>query len=307
MMSKQRSSSKESEHPKRLTPINWVLAIAAGLLYSIALKYFVIPAGIILTGSEGIAVSISYYFENSTIFIVLYALFQTLLMAFAYRKISKTFAYRSLIVVATVILALLFLPEFHITQPDAYNERIMLVLFGGILAGCAKAVAFKNRGSTGDEDVIAAFYAMKYLKPVGSIAIIAGVVSTVFGLALQLLKTNDLALIINTLMYTALYLFVSTETLNTLYHKFKLTMLAVIHEHPDVIGNAIRKASPHRTYTIHPGVGGYEEKKLSMIRTIVTLEELPKLIAAINKAAPNAFYYHHEVEGVSRKFYISPI
>jgi len=307
MMSKQRSSTKESEHPKRLTPINWVLAISAGLLYAIALKYFIIPAGIILTGSEGIAVAISYYFDNSTIFIVLYAVFQTLLMAFAYRKISKTFAYRSLIVVVTVIVALLVLPEFHITQPDAYNERIMLVLFGGILAGCAKAVAFKNRGSTGDEDVIAAFYAMKYLKPVGSIAIIAGVVSTVFGLALQMLKTNDLALIINTLMYTALYLFVSTEILNTLYHKFKLTMLAVIHEHPDVIGNAIRNASPHRTYTIHPGVGGYEEKKLSMIRTIVTLEELPKLIEAVNKAAPNAFYYHHEVEGVSRKFYISPI
>ncbi len=306
-MKKKNTKSKKADHYKRLRPINWLLAIAAGLLYSISLKYFIIPAGIILTGSEGIAVAISYYFDNTTIFIILYAVFQSILMIFAHRKISKTFAYRSLIVVGTVLVSLLVLPEFRITQPDAYNERIMLVLFGGILAGCAKAVAFKNRGSTGDEDIIAAYYAMKYLRPVGSIAIIAGIISTVFGLALQYLKTNDLALVINTLMYTALYIFVSTEILNTLYHKFKLTMLAVIHEHPDVIGNAIRKASPHRTYTIHPGVGGYEEKKLSMIRTIVTLEELPKLLAAINKAAPNAFYYHHEVEGVSRKFYISPI
>ena len=183
----------------------------------------------------------------------------------------------------------------------------MLVLFGGILAGCAKAVAFKNRGSTGDEDIIAAFFAMKYLKPVGSVAVIAGIVSTIFGLGLQFLKTNDLALVINTLMYTVLFLFVSTETLNTLYHKFKLTMLAVIHKDPENIARILREVFPHRTFTIHPGVGGYQQQELSMIRTIITLEELPKLRAAINDQAPEAFYYHHEVEGVSRKFYISPI
>ena len=208
---------------------------------------------------------------------------------------------------STVIGSLLLLPTFTISQPGAVNERIMLVLFGGILAGCAKAVAFKNRGSTGDEDIIAAFFAMKYLKPVGSVAVIAGIVSTIFGLGLQFLKTNDLALVINTLMYTVLFLFVSTETLNTLYHKFKLTMLAVIHKDPENIARILREVFPHRTFTIHPGVGGYQQQELSMIRTIITLEELPKLRAAINDQAPEAFYYHHEVEGVSRKFYISPI
>ena len=280
--------------------------MSSGLLYAIALKYFIIPGGVILTGFEGIAVALSYYFESSALFIVLYAIFQSALL-FAYRRISKTFALRSIIVVSTVIGSLLLLPTFTISQPGAVNERIMLVLFGGILAGCAKAVAFKNRGSTGDEDIIAAFFAMKYLKPVGSVAVIAGIVSTIFGLGLQFLKTNDLALVINTLMYTVLFLFVSTETLNTLYHKFKLTMLAVIHKDPENIARILREVFPHRTFTIHPGVGGYQQQELSMIRTIITLEELPKLRAAINDQAPEAFYYHHEVEGVSRKFYISPI
>lgn len=281
--------------------------MSSGLLYAIALKYFIIPGGVILTGFEGIAVALSYYFESSALFIILYAIFQSALLVFAYRRISKTFALRSIIVVSTVIGSLLLLPTFTISQPGAVNERIMLVLFGGILAGCAKAVAFKNRGSTGDEDIIAAFFAMKYLKPVGSVAVIAGIVSTIFGLGLQFLKTNDLALVINTLMYTVLFLFVSTETLNTLYHKFKLTMLAVIHKDPENIARILREVFPHRTFTIHPGVGGYQQQELSMIRTIITLEELPKLRAAINDQAPEAFYYHHEVEGVSRKFYISPI
>lgn len=287
--------------------VSTTLAIAAGLLYAIALKYFVIPAGVILTGFEGIAVAISYFFDNETIFVILYAVFQFALLIFAHRKISRTFAMRSLIVVMTVISSLILLPHFAIVQPGAVNERIMLVLFGGILAGLAKAIAFKDRGSTGDEDIIAAYYATKYLKPVGSIAIIAGAVSTAFGLSLQFFKTNDLAPVINTLMYTALFLFISTETFNSLYHKFKLTMLAVINSDPSVISSTLKETLPHRTYTIHKGIGGYENKELSMIRTIITLEELPKILAAINTNAPNAFYYHHEIEGVSRKFYIAPI
>lgn len=160
-------------------------AVLAGLLYAIALKYFVFPAGVILTGTEGIAVSISYFFDRTWVFIVLYTVFQAGLLVFAYRKIGRGFAQRSLVVILSVIGGLSVLPELQFAQPEPQNERLILVLFGGILSGVAKAIAFRNRGSTGDEDVIAAYYAVKYLKPVGSIAVIAAVVSTVFGLGLQ--------------------------------------------------------------------------------------------------------------------------
>ena len=66
------------------------------------------------------------------------------------------------------------------------------------------------------------------LKPVGSIGIIAAGVSTSFGIALDLLKNGALESAVNTLMYTCIYIFASAETLNNLYHKFKLTMLAII-------------------------------------------------------------------------------
>ncbi len=290
-----------------MKPINWVLAIGAGLLYAIALRYFVIPAEVIPTGTEGIAVSLSYFFESPVLFIVLYTLMQSVLIVFAVRRISGAFALRTLVVVSSVVISLLVLPEFEIVQPGAANERIMLVLFGGILAGCAKAIAFRDRGSTGDEDIVAAYLAMKYLRPVGSIAIIAGAVSTVFGLALAFLKSGDLAAVINTLMYTALYLWVSTETLNNLYHKFKLTMLSVVHEDTDAVAAAVREVAAHRTYTLQPGVGGFDGRSRSTLRTVVTLEELPALLDAIERAAPDAFYYHHELEGVSRRFYISPV
>jgi len=62
----------------------------AGLVYAAALKYFVLPSKVILTGSEGIAAALSYYFESYTLFIGLYVVFQLALLSFAWLKVGRT-------------------------------------------------------------------------------------------------------------------------------------------------------------------------------------------------------------------------
>ena len=178
--------------------------VGAGLLYASALKYFVLPSKVILTGSEGIATAVAYYFDSYVLFIGLYLIFQAILLGFAYWKLGKVFANRSLLVVATVLIGLTLLPTLTFAQPEPQNERIILVIFGGLLAGFAKAIAFQKRGSTGDEDILGAYFAMKYLRPVGVIAVFAAVVSTSLGMALDLLKTGAFEMAVNTLMYTCM-------------------------------------------------------------------------------------------------------
>lgn len=287
--------------------IEYTLIIFAGILYGVALKYFVLPSQVILTGTEGIAASLSYYFNNYWLFIALYLLFQSALLIFALIRVSRIFALRSFAVVATVVTALALLPELRFAQPEPQNERIILVIFGGLLAGVAKAVAFQNRGSTGDEDILGAYFAMKYLKPVGLIGIFSAVGSTTFGLVMNLLKTGEFESTINTLMYTCIYIFVSAETLNNLYHKFKITMLAIITREYQEVGRAITTSSTHRTYTVQEGVGGRSGESFWMVRTIITHEELPQMLEAVEAADPNCFYYHHDIEGISRRYYIAPI
>ncbi|MEQ8820503.1 MAG: YitT family protein [Sumerlaeia bacterium] len=192
-------------------------------------------------------------------------------------------------------------------SPEPQHERIILVLFGGLLAGASKALAFRYRGSTGDEDILGAYFAMKYLKPVGSIAILAAVVSTTFGLALSYIKTNDFEAVVNTLMYTCIYIFASAETLNNLYRKFQITMVSVISKDYKVIGQAIVGALSHRTYTVQEGLGGRSGDSFWLVRTIITHEELPQLLDALEDADPHCFFYHHDVEGVSSRYYIKPI
>lgn len=287
--------------------IDYGLNLLAGILYAIALKYFVLPSKVILTGTEGIATALSYYYDSYWLFIGLYVLFQSALLAFAFARVSRVFARRSLLVVATVVVGLAVLPEFQFAQPEPQNERIILVLFGGLLAGAAKAIAFTHRGSTGDEDVLGAYFAVKYLKPVGSIAIVAAMGSTAFGLAMDLLKNGEFESVVNTLMYTCIYIFASAETLNNLYRKFKITMLAIVTRRPKEVGAAITTRSAHRTYTTHPGTGGRSGEVFVVVRTIITHEELPPMIAAIQSADPGCFYYYHDIEGISSRYHIPPI
>ncbi|MCA9115946.1 MAG: YitT family protein [Planctomycetaceae bacterium] len=284
----------------------YVLIVMAGVLYAVALKYFVLPANVILTGTEGIATALSYYFESYWLFIALYALFQAGFLAFAFARVSRVFALRSLVVVSTVILALSVLPELRFAQPEPQNERVILVLFGGILAGVAKAVAFTNRGSTGDEDIPGAYFAMKYLKPVGVIGIIAAIGSTAFGIGLGLFKNGEFESAVNTLMYTCIYIFASAETLNNIYRKFKITMLAVITVREEDVGKAITSSSAHRTFTRHPATGGHSGAAFHVVRTIITHEELPQMIDAVQRADPDCFYYYHDIEGISSRYYIAP-
>ncbi|TYT74234.1 YitT family protein [Desulfobotulus mexicanus] len=279
----------------------------AGILYAVALKYFVLPSQVILTGSEGIASALSYYFDSYWLFIILYLVFQSFLLIFAFFKVSRTFAMRTLIVVLTVVCFLALMPELEVADPEPQSERIILVIFGGLLAGVAKAMAFKRRGSTGDEDIPAAYFAMKYLKPVGYIAIFAAMTSTAFGLFMDFLKYGELASVINTLMYTCIYIFVSTTTLNNLYRKFQLTMLSVITHQKDAVGAAIKATSSHRTYTMQQGIGGYTGETFWMVRTIITHEELPQFLAAVEEADARCFYYFENIEGISKGYYIAPI
>ncbi|YCM46066.1 YitT family protein [Verrucomicrobiaceae bacterium 227] len=299
------TSPKNKLQPKRLAK-DYSLILLAGFLYAIALKYFVLPSKVILTGTEGIATALSYYFESYWLFIALYVVFQAVLLTFAFMRVSKVFALRSLVVVATVVIALVALPELRFAQPEPQNERIILVIFGGILAGVAKAMAFRNRGSTGDEDILGAYFAIKYLKPVGSIAVFASIVSTGFGLAMDFMKNGDFESVINTLMYTCIYIFVSAETLNNLYRKFKIIMLVIITRKQEAVGTTITSTTAHRTYTLHSATGGHSREPFDIVRTIITHEELPQMIAAIQNADSGCFYYYHDVEGISSRYYISP-
>jgi uncharacterized membrane-anchored protein YitT (DUF2179 family) len=285
----------------------FVLLVFSGGLYAIGVKYFIVPSKVILTGFEGVALSISYYFSDFQLFVILYSAFQAVLLIAAFFVLSKRFAFLTAFIVSMVVLFLEILPEMSFASPESENERVILVFFGGLSIGAAKALAFKNRGSLGDEDIVATYLSQKKMKPVGSIALIAGCLSTVFGMVLIYLKNQDIELIVNTLMYTSIYFFVSAVTLNRLFKKYVLTRVVIITQQPVEVSDLISQMSTQRSHTIQDCIGGYSKQKRHIIKCILPHDELNPFLEHVRETDAHAFVYYHNIQGVEGNFYIHPI
>ena len=296
-------------HPQKIKVVclQMMGVLIAALLYVVALRYFIMPSKVILTGFEGISLSFAYYFDDMRVFVWLYVAFQFCLFIFACRWLSWRFALLTALLVGVVASLITVLPPMEFARPESENERIMLVVFGGLIVGMAKALAFKNRGSTGDEDVVATYISQKKLKPVGNISIIAGTISTLVGLGLTYLKTSDFSSVINTAMYTAVYIFVSAVSLNTLFKKYQLTKIIITTQKTNEIAEAITGFAEKKTFTLHEGMGGYSRAQQSIISTIIPHEELSDMVRQLKKTDPQAFIYYHDIEGVEAQIHVAPI
>ncbi len=279
-----------------------LISLLAGLIYAVSIKYFIMPSGVIMTGSEGIAISTAYYFESNWLFILLYSIFQFLLLAFSFFKVGKIFSLKTFITLSAVITLLIFLPSVKVASPEPENERIVLVLFGAIISGLGKALSLINRGSTGDEDIISVYFSEKLRKPVGKISIIAGSVSMIYGLVLNYLKYSDITVTANTFIYTVIFIFVGAATVNTIYKRYRFSNLTINTDNPWAVSQIINEILPERTFTKTVGIGGYLKKRRTMINLIVTQEELPIIINEINQIEGNNFLYHYEIDGIKGRF-----
>lgn len=284
-----------------------LILLFSGLIYAVALKYFVIPTHIIVTGTEGISLSISYFVEKYWVFVALYAVFQTLLIGFSMMKLGMKFTVRTIWVVTSIILLLVVLPHIQIAKPESENEKLILVIFGGLLAGLAKAIALRQGGSVGDEDIVSAYFAQRYAIPIGRVVAVAGVISTFFGLGLIFFKTHQIPSVINTLMYAAVYIFVCRETLDSLFRHFDLCRIVIITQSPQEFIDIIDHFSERRTYTLQWVSGGYSKVEHAMLTVLVTASELPKLVRQFKDRNTKGFIYHHNVDGVIGDYYYDPI
>lgn len=282
-------------------------AVFCGFLYAVAIKYFIMPTQVILTGSEGIAAAFSYYFDSKFVFIYLYLIFQTSLLIFGFITISRKFAVYTALLVGVVAFFLSVLPAYQFADPEPRAERILLVIFAGIISGLAKALAIRNGVSTGDDDIVCTYIAHKYRRQLGSIAIFAAIIPIAFGLILNFLKTDNFEVVCNQLMYTVIYVFMNGQTLNSLYRKYRLCNVMIVTANPESVANAIAVFSDKRTYTSWRAVGGYTKTEKHIFYAITQYEDVPNFSKIIKTADNGAFITFHEIDGLTGNFHIEPM
>lgn len=207
------------------------------------------------------------------------------------RYIGKRFTLLSClsIVLSSVLIDLL--PNYYLT-----DDLLLLSIFGGMLNGTAISLCLRGNATTGGTDIISIFLSEHYGKD-GFSYVLAGnaVMLAIAGMLFGWEKA----------LYSVIFQFVSTQTLHVLFRRYQKNTMYIISESSQEIYELIREET-HHDATLFTGIGCYEGKERKMLYSVVSTDEVQKLLPKIHEIDPKAFVNVAKSEQLWGRFYQQP-
>ncbi|PTQ51467.1 MAG: membrane protein [Brockia lithotrophica] len=248
-----------------------IIVVLASLLMAFSYNAFLIPHKILSGGVAGVAMILSLFTPVSAgtyLFLLNVPLF-----VFGYFTLGRRFIRESALSVATLAVAMNFIPVRPLS-----NDPVISSVFGGALVGLGMGVIYRMAGSSGGIDIVAFYLARRRDFPMGTLLFSFN--AAVVALAGVLLSPERA-------LYTMLGMYVSSRVVDGVFTRhLKLTLFIVTQK-----GEAVRRAllELNRGVTILEGIGAYSGKKRSVLMTVVTRYELPLLKRKLLRIDPYAF------------------
>ena len=135
---------------------DYVFIFVGICLYSVGYCAFLLPEKIVMGGVTGIS-TLFYYSLGWNPAIMLWVI-NVLLLAIAFRFISKEFTIRTIVGVTLLSLTIGVMQPIFEAHPviTAGEDKFMHVLIAGLLGGAGLGLAFVHNGSTGGTDIVVA-------------------------------------------------------------------------------------------------------------------------------------------------------
>jgi uncharacterized membrane-anchored protein YitT (DUF2179 family) len=280
---------------------NWKLedvvkVLIGSLLFCYSVNVFIVPNYLYTGGVLGIAqlirsiiidvfkFNITYDFSG-----ILYYLMNIPLFFLAYKKLSKTFFVRTLLVITIQTLMLSFIPTTAVV-----NDVLTNVLVGGLLGGAGLGIILSCGASTGGSDIIGLVFAKKNNElSVGKLGLILNVfIFSITGIMYGL----------QTMIYSIIYSFVDSLMLDKMHEQnICSTALIFSKKNPKDINNYI-KNELGRDFTYWDAKGGYDDSRTYIIYTAMSKYELVKLERKIKECDFNAFMVKSDGVGIKGEF-----
>ena len=240
-----------------------VLRILTGsLLYAVGFNVFVVPFGLFSGGAIGAAqlicipVARALRLNAEQLISIVYILLNIPLFWIAWHDIGKSFLYKTILGVVSLALFLRLIP----TTTAQIEDELVSVLLGGLLSGFGIGQILTTGGSAGGVDK------RMRAESVGSISL--GVNAVIYLLLL-------LSFRFETFVYSIIYLFVFTLTLDRTHYQNINLRLMIFTKHCGVDRVIMERTG--RGVTEWTGIGAF------------TKEETHILVTCINKYEYNAF------------------
>jgi uncharacterized membrane-anchored protein YitT (DUF2179 family) len=259
-----------------LRNILWnLLLIAVGsIICAAAIEGILVPKQFLAGGVAGLALLIHYLLPEWPVGVI-YLLLNIPLFALGWMSVGRRFFFYSLAGVLIFSAALLWpYPVFQI------DDMILNALVAGIISGAGAGIILKSVGSAGGLDILSVFLFKRYSLRPGSVVLVFN------GL---LMLAAVLRIPLEMVLYTLIYLFVSSYVLNLVLIGLsqRKAVMIISPQWKEISHEIMEKLQ--RGVTVVRGEGGYTGQELHILYSVITFGELSRFKEIIRKRDPNAF------------------
>lgn len=106
-------------------------------------------------------------------------------------------------------------------------------------------------------------------------------------------------------LYSIIFQFVAAQVLHGMYKRYQQKTLLIIAVHPDEISEVIRRITNHGA-TLFKGEGNYEHKERTMVYSVVSADEVNKVVAGVRATDKGAFVNSIKTDSITGTFYRQP-
>lgn len=236
--------------------ITAVAVTISAVLQTFLIQAFIRPADLLPSGLTGVAVLLDRVTSLGGVHIDISLGMLALNIPVAllcWSGISRRFVIFSMM---QVVLSSLFLNIFHFAP--FLGDKIMLIIFGGVVSGLGAAIALKSGASTGGTDFIALWVSNHTGKTIWDNA-----------------------------AYSIVFQFISTKTIDSFYRRYDRVTLQITTRKADEVMNAYIDHFQHGISCAEV-VGGYSREKMYLLHAVVSTYESQDIIKLVCDIDPGA-------------------
>lgn len=255
-----------------------ILILIGSICSALNISIFVHTAHLLPGGFTGVALLIQDVFAKFLgiklpFSILVYAL-NIIPVYIGFRYIGKKFTLYSVLMIFLSGLLTDIIPDIHIT-----DDILLCSIFGGIVNAVSIWFCLMADSSSGGTDFISIFVAEKTGKSAWNYILVFNVC---------VLIISGFLLGWNGALYSIIFQYVSTQTLNVLYKRYDKITLLIITDKADEIYKIIKEHTNHDA-TVFNGKGCYQGAEHKMIYSVVSGTESGALEKLIRDADPGVF------------------
>ena len=272
-----------------------LLIVCGSTLSALNLVSFVRSAGLFPGGFTGLSLLIQETWQRFMGVHIPYSALSLSLnfiaAALCFRYIGKRFALYSLLSVVVTSVLTDVLPSFTLAA-----DPLLCSVFGGLLNGLGTSLCLRADASTGGTDFISIYLAEKSGRDAFNIILTGNVV---------MLSVAGLLFGWERALYSMIFQFCTTQALHALFRRYQHRTLWIVTDRPDEVYAIIRDTAHHGA-TLFQGTGLYRREPRSMIYTVLSGDEIRRVVRDVRAVDPQAFINTQRTDSLTGRFYHRP-